>query len=76
MAAAESLKFRGGELLIRPARPTDRDRVADLCRDVWEGHDYVPRVFDDWVSDSASAFQAVALDGMVVGLQRTRPYSP
>ena len=76
MAAAESLKFRGGELLIRPARPTDRDRVADLCRDVWEGHDYVPRVFDDWVSDSASAFQAVELDGMVVGLQRLRPYAP
>ena len=57
-------------------RPADRDRVVDLCRDVWDGHDYVPRVFDDWVSDSASAFQAVELDGVVVGLQRLRPYAP
>ena len=57
-------------------RPTDRERVADLCRDIWEGHDYVPRAFDAWVSDSASAFQAVELDGIVVGLQRLRPYAP
>lgn len=76
MAATESLKFRGGELVIRPVRPADRERVVDLCRDVWDGHDYVPRVFDDWVSDSASAFQAVELDGVIVGIQRLRPYAP
>jgi GNAT superfamily N-acetyltransferase len=47
----------------------------ELTRDVWDGHDYVPRVFDDWVSDSASAFQAIELDGIIVGLQRLRPYA-
>jgi GNAT superfamily N-acetyltransferase len=57
-------------------RPADRERVVDLCRDIWGGHDYVPRVFDDWVSDSGSAFQAIELDGIVVGLQRLRPYAP
>ncbi|HEY5034202.1 MAG TPA: GNAT family N-acetyltransferase [Candidatus Dormibacteraeota bacterium] len=76
MAATDSLKFRGRDLLIRPVRPADRERVVDLTRDVWNGHDYVPRVFDDWVSDSASAFQAIELDGTVVGLQRLRPYAP
>lgn len=76
MAATESLKFRGGDLVIRPVRPADRERVVELTRDVWNGHDYVPRVFDDWVSDSASAFQALELDGIVVGLQRLRPYAP
>jgi GNAT superfamily N-acetyltransferase len=76
LAATESLKFRGGDLVIRPVRPADRDRVVELTRDVWDGHDYVPRVFDDWVSDSASAFQAIELDGIVVGLQRLRPYAP
>ncbi|MEA2644093.1 MAG: hypothetical protein QOG08_1119 [Chloroflexota bacterium] len=60
---------------MRPMRPTDRDRVVELTRDVWDGHDYVPRVFDDWVSDSASAFQAIELDGIIVGLQRLRPYA-
>jgi GNAT superfamily N-acetyltransferase len=76
LAATESLKFRDGDLVIRPVRPADRERVVELTSDVWNGHDYVPRVFDDWVSDSASAFQAIELDGIVVGLQRLRPYAP
>ena len=76
MATTDLLKFRGSELVIRPVRPADREGVIELCRDIWDGHDYVPRVFDEWVSDSASAFQAVELDGTVVGLQRLRPYAP
>ena len=63
------------QLNIRPVRPSDRGRVVELTRDVWGGHDYVPRVFDDWVSDAGAAFQAIELDGVVVGLQRLRPYS-
>jgi GNAT superfamily N-acetyltransferase len=64
------------ELTIRPVRPADRDRVVELTKDVWGGHDYIPEVFDDWVADSASAFEALEVDGVVVGLQRLRPYAP
>jgi GNAT superfamily N-acetyltransferase len=64
------------ELTLRPVRPADRERVIELTKDVWGGHDYIPDVFDDWVADSASAFQAVEVDGVVVGLQRVRPYAP
>src|SRR5712692_5454823 len=38
--------------------------------------DYINAVFDDWVADAASAFQAVEVDGQVVGVQRLRPYAP
>jgi GNAT superfamily N-acetyltransferase len=57
-------------------RPADRERVMEICRDVWEGHDYIPRVFDDWLADAGAAFQAAEVDGVVVGLQRLRPYAP
>jgi GNAT superfamily N-acetyltransferase len=63
-------------LLIRPVRPADRERVIELTHDIWEGHDYLPDVFDDWVSEAGATFQAVELDGVVVGLQRLRPYAP
>jgi GNAT superfamily N-acetyltransferase len=63
-------------LTLRPMRPADRPRVMEICKDVWDGHDYMPRVFDSWVGDSASTFQAAELDGVVVGLQRLRPYAP
>ena len=63
------------ELTLRPVRPADRERILEITRDVWEGHDYLPRVFDGWVSDAAAAFQAVEVDGVVVGVQRMRPYA-
>jgi N-acetylglutamate synthase-like GNAT family acetyltransferase len=49
--------------------------VVELTRDIWDGHDYLSRVFDDWVADAGSAFQAIEQDGVVVGLQRLRPYA-
>lgn len=64
------------DLTIRPVRPADRDRVAEMTGDMWDGHDYIARVFDDWVADASAAFQAVEVDGVVVGLQRMRPYAP
>jgi GNAT superfamily N-acetyltransferase len=70
------LATTGQELTLRPMRPADRERVMEICRDVWDGHDYVPRVFDDWVADAGSTFHAAELEGVVVGLQRLRPYAP
>ena len=64
------------DLLIRPVRAADRERIVELTRDVWDGHDYIPRVFDEWVSEAGAEFQAVEVDGEVVGLQRMRPYAP
>ena len=65
----------GQDLTLRPMRAADRDRVMEISRDIWEGHDYIPRVFDDWLADAGASFQAAELDGVVVGLQRVRPYA-
>jgi GNAT superfamily N-acetyltransferase len=61
---------------MRPVRPADRDRIVEMTKDVWGGHDYLPEVFDAWVADAASAFEALEVDGVVVGVQRLRPYAP
>ena len=57
-------------------RPADRSRVEEITRDVWDGRDYIPRVFDRWVADAGAEFQAAEVDGVVVGVQRMRPYAP
>lgn len=64
------------EITLRPVRPADRDRVVEMTKEVWEGHDYIPRVFDRWVSDAGAAFEAAEVDGIVVGVQRLRPFAP
>jgi len=64
------------ELTLRPVRPADRERILEITRDVWNGRDYIPRVFDRWVGDAGAAFQAAEVEGTVVGVQRLRPYAP
>ena len=64
------------ELTLRPVRPADRDRILEISREVWGGRDYIPRVFDRWVSDAGAAFEAAELEGVVVGVQRLRPFAP
>jgi GNAT superfamily N-acetyltransferase len=76
MGAADPPSRRGEDLVLRPVRPADYDRVVEITQDVWEGRDYIPRVFDQWISDSAASFQAAELEGEVVGVQRTRPFAP
>ena len=44
-------------------RPADRDRVIEMTRDVWDGRDYLPRVFDRWVGEAGAAFQDMLLQG-------------
>ena len=66
----------GKGLTLRPMRPADSERVMEISRDIWDGHDYIPSVFDDWLEDAGAAFQAAEVEGVVVGLQRLRPYAP
>ena len=64
------------ELTLRPMRAADRERVVEISRDIWDGHDYLPRVFDEWLADAGAAFQAAEVEGVVVGVQRLRPIAP
>jgi GNAT superfamily N-acetyltransferase len=61
---------------LRPVRPADRERVLEITSDVWEGRDYLPEVFEEWVADPGSTFQAAEVEGEVVGVQRLRPIGP
>ena len=63
-------------VVLRPVRRADEQRVVEMTRDIWEGRDYIPRVFERWVSDAGAEFQAAEVDGELVGLQRLRPYAP
>src|SRR5205809_5033100 len=76
LGAADPSSGRGGDLQLRPVRPADRERIIEITKDVWEGRDYIPRVFDSWVADAGASFQAAEVEGVVVGVQRLRPYAP
>jgi RimJ/RimL family protein N-acetyltransferase len=56
-----------GPFEIRPMRPGDKPAMVDIASRIWDGTDYLPFVFDDWLADADGEFAAAILDGRVVG---------
>ena len=56
-------------LYIRRALASDLDPVLELTRDVWEGTDYVPYVWTNWLADARGYLHVAMLDTHLVGMQ-------
>ncbi len=59
-------------LTIRPARPDDRPAMERICAHTWDWGDYIPEVWDDWLSDEQGLPIVGELAGHVVALSRIR----
>ena len=60
------------EAKVRPARQGDRAPLMSFIKDVWGGHDYVPRVWDEWLNDMKGEMFVVEVGGVPVGMNRVR----
>jgi GNAT superfamily N-acetyltransferase len=58
------------DLIIRPAEPGDREKVFLFLEEVWEGEDYLPLVWDDWLADSKGQLVVAELNGEPIGTGR------
>ena len=54
-------------LIARPALPKDAQEVMDFTHRIWEGEDYVPDVWMDWLADTVGMLAVVEWKGHVVG---------
>ncbi|MFW9800488.1 MAG: GNAT family N-acetyltransferase [Candidatus Thorarchaeota archaeon] len=57
---------------IRPATREDKDDVLEIAKHIWDGHDYLPHVFEEWLSDPNSHTAALEIEGRVVALNNLR----
>lgn len=55
-------------LVCRPALPMDAAGVMDVVRNIWNGHDYIPYVWNDWLADPHGLMAVAELGGRIVGL--------
>ena len=46
----------------------DYNDVYEMCKDIWEGTDYLPDVFSKWVDDKKGVFLGVTHNDKVIGL--------
>jgi len=65
-----------GSLTVRRARAEDKPAVVEFCSRIWEGWDYLPRVYDRWLEDPRGAFLVAELNGRPVGTDKITVLSP
>jgi N-acetylglutamate synthase-like GNAT family acetyltransferase len=53
---------------IRRLKGSDRNDIIEISRHVWEGHDYLPSVADQWLQDPNSHFYGVEVHGHIVAV--------
>jgi len=63
-------------LVCRPALPRDTPDVMELTSRIWEGDDYVPYVWADWMLDYQGLLAVAEYGGRVVGLGKLTRLDP
>lgn len=56
------------KVTCRPARAEDTADVMELTRTIWEGEDYIPHVWQDWLADTQGVLAVAEYGGHVLGL--------
>ncbi|MCD4684821.1 MAG: GNAT family N-acetyltransferase [Anaerolineae bacterium] len=67
MQPTQTPAFTRSDVQIRAARADDRVALEAIAGQIWEGHDYLPRVLDEWVTDEAGGFWVATVHDRVIG---------
>jgi GNAT superfamily N-acetyltransferase len=57
-------------VVCRPALAKDTEQVMELCSHIWEGGDYIPLVWDEWMADPEGLLGVAELKGRVVAIAK------
>ena len=57
-------------ILCRPALERDLAEIREFCKTIWDGHDYVPEVIDDWFQDPQGLFAVAEYQGRAIACSK------
>lgn len=55
-------------VVCRPALQKDTEEVLEICSHIWDGGDYIPMVWEDWLADPDGLLGVAEIRGHVVGI--------
>jgi len=68
--------FTEPRVVIRPILPSDTPDVLEFCKYIWEGNDYIPYVWNEWLADPKGHLFTAEFDGHAVGIARVTHLAP
>jgi len=61
---------------IRVALPQDKETVLEFCRHTWDWGDYIPRVWDTWLTDPKGRLVVALIDDQPVAMAQVTMLAP
>ncbi len=68
--------FSSPQVVCRPALPSDAADVLEFIKFIWEGHDYIKYVWDEWLADPEGLMVVAEYAGHAVGLGKLSRSAP
>ncbi len=62
--------FAAPVVVCRSALPLDTRDILDFTRFIWEGHDYIPYVWKEWLANTDGLLAVAEYGGRTVGMAR------
>ena len=62
--------FSVQQVVCRPVLERDLKEISEFCKTIWDGHDYVPDVIDDWFHDGQGLFAVAEYEGHAIGCSK------
>jgi GNAT superfamily N-acetyltransferase len=63
-------------VVIRPTLPLDTPDVLEFCKTIWDGNDYIPYVWNEWMADPRGTLFTAEYAGHAVGMARVTHLAP
>jgi GNAT superfamily N-acetyltransferase len=55
------------QIICRPAVESDHPDIVEFCKNIWDGHDYVPQAWHRWFNDANGFLATAEYDGHAIG---------
>lgn len=62
--------FSVGQVICRPAIARDLEEIKQFCKTIWDGHDYIAEVIDDWFHDPQGIFAVAEYEGRAIACSK------
>jgi GNAT superfamily N-acetyltransferase len=62
--------FSAEQVICRPVVERDLEQIREFCKTIWDGHDYVPEVMQDWFQDPQGIFAVAEYEGRAIACSK------
>ena len=56
------------KLHVRNGVASDLEQISELCKSIWNGRDFLPTVWNNWISNEIGSFIVVEFENQILGV--------